>query len=404
MPLGFTERVNKGIAYFSGLERARELGYDAATAHIIGLKQATTIATPIEFTQAEWFAWRRMYGSQFGYSRAQQSPIFAGPGMQWFTPFYSFPFKSLQFTANLLKSAYGIEKIVGRGQTLETAKMMGESLAKMGGYKESGDIDINTNASMLRFLALTGFMVSAPIIASQTLGIDVTSLWGIKGLFPMQILPAWLNGINDLYVASGGLGMMEIPPTYTEREKALRNFGKLSFLLGVPQGRFILKAKDSYERLDKGYYTMGADKLPSYETNLGMEIANLFGWPPYKKDIQQEVYDALRVNRDFYAMKHDMIMSSVEAMNEGNYDSAAGYLRKFYDKYGVTIKDYEIRDFKRNQERDNIFERTLRVMAKEFKPQYKLRLSEAERKAMPKDSRKPQRSMWLGKKEMEEED
>ena len=402
-PLGITERINKGIAYFSGLERAKELGMDFQTAHIIGLKQATAMATPLQFSQAEWFAWRKQFGSQFGYSEAQRSPIFAGPGMQFFTPFWSFPMKSFQFVANLFKDAYGLEKIPLT--TLQVPKLVGTSMAQKMGYKAEAPTDAQANAALFRFLALTGFMVSAPTIMAETLGIDVGYLWGIKGMLPTHILPAWMDGINDLFMSMGAPVSSvfgELPPTYVERERAWNNFSKFAYMMLVPQYRYYGKVRDAYERLDKGYYTMGSDKLPSQETSMGIEIANLFGWPPYRKDTQEAVYGALRVNRDYYSMRHDMIQQANEEMEKGNYEKAAANLKRFYDKYGVPIQEHELREYRRSRDRENIFERSLKVIAKNFKPQFAKELTDAERKAMPRDIKSRQRSMWMGVKTEEE--
>ena len=373
-PMRITEHINRGIAYFAGLSEAAEQGISFEAGHAVGLKRATTYAHPLEMSEAEWHATQKMYGTQFGYGRIHTSPLMTGTLSRFFTPFWSFPVKSLQFISNLGKESLGIER-------------WGEAAKKEPWLTSE-------KAKLTRFLALTGFMVTAPKILAETLGIDAGYMWG-KGLFPNNFAPMWMGMIEDFYTGIMGGPGMSVPASEKDKDAARKRLLNSVYMLAIPQWRFMKKTKNVAENLERGYYGMGPNELAAQDTTYAKEIVNLLGFPPYTKEAKQLVWDAYRQRGDMLFIKQDALKEAATAYREGDWSSAAGSLNKAMSKYPeLKINEQDIRDYIRHQETTTAYEEAEKHISKEMKPEWQGKLMGAQKKFVPKGPGKT-RSFWV---------
>ena len=251
-PMKITEHINKGIAYFAGLEEAAARGYNFERAHLVGLRKAVEGFKNLEYSEGQWSALQNMRKTQFGYGKGHTSPYLTGTGMRFFTPFWSFPIKTGQMLYHGLKDSW----------------LAGEK------------------AKFVRFLALTGFIASAPVILGETIGIDTSNLWGMKGILPAVSMPAWYNFMKNAWISMGypvagavlPTSMIGEPPNPRAREQAFNQMKEGAFIIaGVPQYRFGKKLVKEYGNVERGYTTYGRGESPFVETTWWDGFINLMG-------------------------------------------------------------------------------------------------------------------------------
>lgn len=317
-PMKLSEHVNKGIAYFAGLEEAARKGYDMNTAHIVGTAKASLLdpIPALELTEGQYKAFRSMGETQFLYTSAHTSPYLQSSGIKMFTPFWSFPIKTAQLLWNnaLLKSPKG-----------EKTGVTPEHVLSKPDY------------AWIRFLALTGFMATAPTITSRLFGIDTQNMWG-KGVFPQTIYPTWMEAIGKIYQSIGGK-----PGDFLDRERAqdfiLRYIGSIT----LPQYRWISKIRRDVMNAQRGYRLYGREQRPLVEVSWLDEVADIFGFPPSKlrdaQDLMKEYKDEKFKNMVY---KHDYLYRSVDAMQEGDFLKARNILAEAKTKHNIDITPLEV--------------------------------------------------------------
>jgi len=303
-PMKITEHINKGIAYFAGLEEAASKGYDLDTAHIVGVNKASRMIPSLTLTEGQYRALRTTYESQFAYTAAHTSPYLQGAGIKLFTPFWSFPIKTAQMMWNNLL----LNPIVGKG-----------------------------DYAWYRFLALCGFMATAPVVTSNLFGVDTKNMWG-KGLFPLTIQPAWMQAVGHIYRSVGG-----DPGSFMETERArdyaLRFAGQITipwYRWGGKVGRDVLNA-------ERGYRTYGREYRPIVETSWTDEIFDIFGFPPSDfreaQDLIKEYKDERLRNM---IKKHKYLYEAVDAMEDKNYSKAQQILKEAKEKENLEITSRDV--------------------------------------------------------------
>ena len=341
-PMQISEHINKGIAYFAGLEEAAAKGYDFNTAHIIGMKKAGEVMPSLEYSEAQWYALNKMYSGQFGYSTAHKSPYLQGTGMRFLTPFWSFPIKTAQFLQKGFKEGWW------------------EHL--------SGD-----NAKLVRFMALTGFLATAPQLLAETVGLDAYSLWG-KGMLPAVALPAFVNGMKDAWTA---LGLNDSAGIF-DKETSKNNLQNLFLLFALPQWRWLKKGALSLENLDKAHTTWGRADSPLTETNFFNEFLTMFGWPPSnRREAREFLKDYKDMASERIIKKHEAIMDIIEYQEKGDYRKAVDVLNDMR-KEGINISASDVNHTRARRETD-AFELQYKMLPKEMKtPELQRKFREAQ--------------------------
>ena len=367
-PMRLTEHVNKGIAYFAGLEEAARKGYDMNTAHIVGTAKASLQIPNLSLTEGQYKAFRSMGESQFLYTPAHTSPYLQGAGIKLFTPFWSFPIKTAQLLWNqaLLRPVKG-EKM---GQAGVLAK------------PEYG---------WLRFMALTGFMATAPIITSNLFGVDTANIWG-KGLFPFKIMPAWMEAMGNIYKSIGG-----DPGDFVDQERARNYLLRFIAQITLPNYRFIEKGTRNYFNAERGYRIYGREQRPLVETSYLDEVADLFGFPPSKfreaNDLMKEYKD--EKYRNMFE-KHAYLYKAVDAMEDKDFNKAHAIIREAREEHGLTITSTEIQQAIAKK-KDDIWLATKTSAPKAIRqrPEFQQTMGEAREKFMPSTARAyGTRPMW----------
>jgi len=314
-PMHLTENINKGIAYMAGLHEGIEKGLDYRTSHLIGVSKASKFQNfDLRMTEAQWYAVNKMTESQYGYTTVHTSPYLYGTGKKFFTPFWSFPLKTFQFLGNGIKESFISEDA----------------------------------ARLTRFLALTGFFASAPVILAEMLGVDTFALWG-KGALPFNIYPAWMKGMGDIYTALGGND-----PSYLDQERAQRAGMSFVGLLAVPQWRAGKKLIKNIEDLQKGYETWGPGEHPFNSINIASVILKMCGFPPIESKEARDLLKELRREEMSVYKKHDYVKKIADIYEKGGM-KAIDSVRKIIGKAreeGINIRPQDISSYRRLRELD----------------------------------------------------
>jgi hypothetical protein len=300
-PMGITEKINKFMQYMAGLEEAKKLGLDFDNAHLVGLERAfTTIENPA-LTEAQWYAWRKVWATQFGYTPAHSSPFLGtNPLARMSTVFWSYPIKTLQlWRTGIMESAL------------------------------AGD-----NARLARYMALVGFSLTAPFWFGAVTGLNVEAMYG-KGLLPYQITPTWLNLVKDAYAAVGG------DVSAYEEDRATENFKHTIAMITIPWYRFGRKVVNSYENAQRGYVEYGQTGHPLVETNDFKEICNLFGFPPESTASARKAYREIRDEEIRHRLQKTKYLDKMaKHLEEGDMNSVTDTLIKArQDGFMLTYSD-----------------------------------------------------------------
>jgi hypothetical protein len=354
-PMKVTEHINKGIAYFAGLEEAAAKGYDMNTAHIVGTAKAGSLIPSLELTEGQYRAFRTMGESQFLYTSAHTSPYLQGAGVKMFTPFFSFPIKTTQLIwNNLLLNPAGGKTVMGK-----------------------------KDYAWMRFMALTGFMATAPIVSSNLFGTDTANVWG-KGLFPMTIMPAWMEAIGNIFKSIGG-----DPGDFVETERArdwmLRFVGQIT----IPWYRWGGKVYKDSINAEKGYREYGREQRQLVETSWLDEIRDMFGFPPTKF---RDAMDAMKTYKDEKSRnminKHYYLYKAVDAMEDKDFNKALQIIKDVKRDKGIEITQTEIQQAIAKKKEDIWFKTaTSAPKAIKERPGFQAEMGEARSKFMPSKAR-----------------
>jgi hypothetical protein len=169
-PFTAIEYVNRGAAYLSALSEAKSKGLSFEKAVKLGEARESEFIKkyfPEHFrdtfyvSEAEWHARARVLETQFGYSKAESSPVLGTPLGRVGLQFFSYPTQQAAMFADGMKGKFGESRM-----------------------------------RQLRFMALFGMMVAGGNEALERMfGVDVSNLWSIRGIVPRgpgpNILALW---------------------------------------------------------------------------------------------------------------------------------------------------------------------------------------------------------------------
>jgi hypothetical protein len=308
-PMRFTEHVNKGIAYFAGLEEAAAKGYNLNEAHIVGTAKASQLFPALELTEGQYKALRSMYETQFGYTSSHTSPYLQGAGMKMFTPFWSFPIKTAQLMWNsALINPVGKKTVLGKSDN-----------------------------AWLRFMALTGFMATAPVITANLFGVDTKNIWG-KGVFPMTIYPAWMQAIGKVFTMVGS-----DPGDFMDRERASNYMLQFVGQMTIPNFRWGSKVYRDSMNAERGYREYGREMRPVVETSWLDEMGDIMGFPPAKfRDAREAMAEYKDAKFKNMIRKHYYLYKAVDAMEDKDYNKALKLIKEVKTEYNIDITPTEI--------------------------------------------------------------
>jgi len=314
-PMHLTENINKGIAYMAGLQEGIDKGLDFTTANLIGMSKASKFQNfNLQMSEAQWFGMNKMMESQYGYTTTHTSPYLQSVGMKFFTPFWSFPIKTFQFLSNGIKESFIAED----------------------------------NARLVRFIALGGFMATAPAVLAEMFGIDASAIWG-KGALPFQIYPAWLKGMSDVYTSLGGKDA-----SHLDQERAQRAAKDIIGMFTVPEWRWGKKVVKNIEDLQRGYETWGPGEHPFNSINIGSVLAKLTGWPLYETKEARDMLKDLRDEEMKVYDKHQYVKKIADVMEKGKPNSM-DEARKIIEEAsaeGLRIRPQDIMSYRRMKQID----------------------------------------------------
>ena len=365
-PMKVTENVNKGIAYFAGLEEAMAKGYDLNVAHIVGVDKASRIAPMLEMTDGQYRAIRTMYESQFGYTASHTSPYLQGTGVKMFTPFWSFPIKTAQMMWNNLL----VNPIMKEGKMINPL--------------------MSSENAWYRYLALAGFMATAPILTSTLFGVDTSRMWG-KGLFPTSIYPSWMKAVGNMYQSIGGN-----PGDFMDQEKANRYMVEFAGQITIPWYRWGGKIYRDMLNAERGYRTYGRDERPIVETSYVDEVFDIFGFPASKFG---ESLDLMKEYKDdrmkHMTLKHSYLDKAVDKMEEKDYSGAQSILKEAKEKDGIDIKPLDVQKAVEKR-KDDVWIYTMNSGTKAVtgKPGFKDKFTVAREKFVPKTKPYGTKPLW----------
>lgn len=203
-PFHLSENLNRGVAFFAGLEQAISQGLSAERVMQVGFARSSQIVPDLQLSPAALQAIETVIRAQVGATAATRAPALLGRGplSRISTLFLSFPTNQIAFMFN------------GVGDEFAKGLMQADK------------------ARLMRFTALWGFYMGLPVVAAKV-GMDVRNLFGFDALGGLIGFPIW-KGIYNGVRAVGGQS-----PAATERAKEeFSNFIKNSI---VPQRRFLKK-------------------------------------------------------------------------------------------------------------------------------------------------------------------
>ena len=274
-PMSFTEQVNRGIAFSAGMDEAARLGLNSTDAIRLSLAKASSMLPDIKLTESHYHAMLTAMKTQFGYDVAQIPPLLTSPLGRLSTLFLSYPVRQMEFVGKGIAQAL-------TGYTA-TARAAGEAAA-------FASVD---KAKLLRFMALTGFMASAPYFM-QSIGIDASRIWG-KGMLNLTF-PFYgmlINGYNAV-----------VGDDPVDTSVAKNKFFDAVFTSAVPQYRYLKSMSESVNRIERGFATDFKGRF-LHETSPIGEVMKLAGFQPYEYAKQRDIARQLVLLTRDYQFERD---------------------------------------------------------------------------------------------------
>ena len=323
--------------------------------------------TNLERTEQEWAAWNKMGKTQFLYGAANTSPYLQSNIASAWWPFMSFPTRAIQMLGNGVKESW-----------------MGKEWMKLA-----------------RYLALTGFLATAPAVLASTLGVDASAVWG-KGALPLDVMPMWYNAMRDTYTAAGGGDSDD----YMTKELARRRLWEVLLMMTIPQYRWARKTgapyeagltdiKGAYQRLDDKYTRWGRTESPLTDTNFWSEMAYVFGWPSSdRREGRMWMREAKDIESDYHYTKGKAVRKILDLQREGRHE-AANNARKMAENQGIRITGDDLHLAARNREID-AYTLQAKRMPKPLQAEWRRKAEEMRRRQFGT------RGMWSGREEEED--
>ena len=311
-PMYITENINRGIAWFAGMEEAAALGMNVKDAMRLSMGRVVGVKTPLALTEQQQSALLTVMKTQFGYDVAQQPPFANNPLYRLSTLFVSYPMRQAEFITREIGNA-----VNGYFAAMKT---MGPQAA----------FDVVDKGKLMRFLALTGFMFSAPA-AIGSMGADVSNIWG-KGVMPFSL--PFYKSLVDGYNAVVG----DRPETRdSARRKVLDSFMTIT----IPQFRYMKKASGVAENIQRGFVTDSHGRY-QYDTSPIGEIFKLAGVGPEEYKKKREVAEAWHEVGSEYAFEKKQALEDLVLRKDIN--GVQGFMKK----WGRPITPEDVQRFSQN--------------------------------------------------------
>jgi hypothetical protein len=306
-PMHATELINRGIGWFAGMEEAAILGMGSKDALRLSMGKVSGIKQPLALTEQQYHALLTVMKTQFGYDVAQQPPFASNPLYRLSTLFVSYPMRQAEFMQREIGAA-----VNGYFAAMKT---MGPAAA----------FDVADKGKLMRFLALTGFMFSAPYAIGQ-LGLDVSNIWG-KGAMPFS-LPFYKTLIDGYNAVVG-----DNPESrHSAQSKVMDAFTSVA----IPQYRYMKKASSVNENIQRGFSTDSKGRFVHETSTIG-ELLRLFGVGP------EEYKNKRLLAEQWHEVGSEYAFSKREALESLVLKNEMGPAQDFMKKWGrpITPKDVE---------------------------------------------------------------
>jgi hypothetical protein len=300
-PMAMTEWVNRGVAWNAAMEKYARAGYSFAEAMSLSSAQASSFMPPIAVSEASYRALYDVMRSQFGYHVTMIPPMFTNPLGRVSNLFLSYPIRQMEFLGRGIAEAlqgYGV-----------ASRVMGPTAAQ--------SVDA---IKLLRFTALTGFMMTGPFVLARTIGVDASRVWG-KGVVPHSL--PFYKTLHNAYNSVVG----DDPVDLKRSQRAL--FDSLA-TAAIPQYRYVKRISDADRNVARGFAT---DRLGRYihDTSPAGELMALAGFKPQSYTVGREIAGELvHIARDY---KYERREAIEEFLNKND----PSQMQKFMAKWGKEI-------------------------------------------------------------------
>jgi len=308
-PMHITENINRGIAWWSGMEEAATLGMGSKDALRLSMGKVVGIKQPLSLTEQQYHSLLNVMKTQFGYDVAQQPPFASNPLYRLSTLFVSYPLRQAEFMQREIGSA-----VNGYFASMKT---MGPA----------GAFDVIDKGKLMRFLALTGFMFSAPYAIGQ-MGLDVSNIWG-KGAMPFS-LPFYKQLIDGYNAVVG-----ENPESkHSAQNKVMDAFMSVA----IPQYRYMKKASSVNENIERGFSTDSRGRFVHETSPIG-ELLRLFGVGP------EEYQNKRLLAEQWHRVGSEYAFAKKEALEMLVLKNDIGPAQDFMKKWGRPITPDDVKRY-----------------------------------------------------------
>jgi hypothetical protein len=295
-PFSITENVNRGIAFWAGLEDAALRGMSFNQGLASAVQRASQVVPNLELSDAVMQSlFKFVPKTQFGTTQAARSPLFRGSIGRLSSMLVTYPTQQMQFlTGGLMSSGKGVARQISmRGFSDGIAQAI-----------RSGDA-----GRLARFMAVSGAFALLPTTLAK-MGMDIRNQFGMQGVLGNLTFPFY-RMIGNAYGAVLG-------ETPGERAQAQKQFGQFiqtvaGGAVGVPV-RYAKKMAKVYDTISRGYAVNDRNQLLYYSTPMG-EILRLAGINP------EQAFQARDVSRELFniAQRHRLEKrEAIEAILDGN--------------------------------------------------------------------------------------
>lgn len=311
-PMAFTEFLNRGIAFWAGVEAAIAEGVDPLVSVSLGAGKASRVLKNPTMTDvfAETLG-RTIPRTQFSAGgAATRSPFIRGRGPTSSMMFSQFPINQFGFMKSSIMRA----------------------------------VRNDDNMRLARFIAVSGVFFGIPKLFAE-MGIDISNILGSKSFWFRLGGPMWGAVFNGLEALNG--------KSPSSEDRAGREWDKFLRGLAKPWSRWTDKTLDTLDGISKGVavdrkgraiYTIGEGQ----DVEVWEELLRLIGaGPQIRVDRRQMMFNIMDYGQEFMIDKRNAINTYIDSGEQD--DSALEALKKKYPSAQVGLDD--INREKRNRRR-----------------------------------------------------
>jgi hypothetical protein len=298
-PMSLTENINRGIAYFAGIEDAIAKGKNATDAMLVGFSRASDVVPNLQMTEAQLHAMELVTKTQLGSGPATRAPMLVArsPLSRISTMLLAFPAHTGQFIQTGLRDGFS------------------DAILK------------HEPSKLIRYLATTGFLVGMPYIAHK-MGADITNMFGAQALLPLVAFPAFRG------VRSGIDALVGDDPQ--SKDRAWTDFKRFAAVSTIPQYRFGAKTLDVVQNIERGYAVDRRMRF-MYDTSPWGETMRLLGINP------EVAYSTRAVSHTLLEMSHQYKLDKQKAL-DGILDGDMGPAQRFMQQWQQPIKPEDLQE------------------------------------------------------------